>query len=90
MAQLAMDARRFDTLGISDRELREWFRGGRLLTELPVHVQTRLHPLLMEAGFDETKPIHVHEHEGTSGVTLYQEPGEPASRAVDSSALKAR
>jgi hypothetical protein len=76
MAQLSLDAVRSVNPGINEHDLIEWFMGGALIASIPDWAKHTLRPLLTEAGFDETEPIHVHRHEGTPGVTLYQEPGE--------------
>ena len=72
MPQLSIDAIRSVTPGIDEHDLIEWFRGGALIATIPDWARHTLHSLLADAGFDEMKPIHLHQHEGTPGVTLYQ------------------
>ena len=70
MVQLSLDAIRSVTPGIHARDLAEWFRGGA--GAIPNWARHTLAPLLLRAGFDEAKPIHLRPSEDARGVSLYQ------------------
>lgn len=83
MPQLELDPTKCTDVDIPENDLIGWFRGGALLASAPERAQRLLSPMLFDAGFDLARPIHIHQHEGASGVALYQNQGQTKGDGAD-------